>query len=203
MSMQKVHCGCPDLRSVALVGTPCVMTSYEKMFVVGKNTHNAHKFSSHVRLRIGLFCLGTYSYEKLMKGYLEHEHGIDISEITKLQISEDVLHVYAGEKELLSAGINEIGDYKRDGCKVCEDFTGLFSDISVGNNGTLEGKSSVIIRTDFGKDVFEDALERGYIEAKPMDKSGVDLIHRLMKGKKEAGIAEKGRRKKKLMEQME
>jgi coenzyme F420 hydrogenase subunit beta len=141
------------------------------------------------------------SYEKLMKGYLEGKHGIDISEITKLQISEDVLHVYAGEKEQLRAGINEIGDYKRDGCTVCEDFTGLFSDISVGNVGSPAGKSSVIVRTDFGKEVFEGALKRGYIEAKPIDKSGADLIHRLMKEKKEAGMAEKERRKK-LMEQL-
>jgi len=190
-----------DLWSVALVGTPCGMSSYEKMFVVGRDTHNAHNFSSHVRLRIGLFCLGTYSYEKLMKGYLEGKHSIDISEVTKLQISEDVLHVYAGEKELLSVGIDEIEGYKRDGCKVCEDFAGLFSDISVGNVSSPAGKSSVIIRTDFGKDVFEGAIERGYIEAKPMDKSGVDLIHRLMKKKKEAGISEKERRKK-LMEQL-
>ncbi len=189
-----------DLWSAALVGTPCVMSSYEKMLVVGRDTHNAHNFSSHIKLRIGLFCMGSYSYEKLMKGHLEHEQGIDISEITKLDISEDVLHVYAGGKEQLSAGIDEVEDYKRDGCKVCEDFTGLFSDISVGNVGSPAGKSSVIIRTDFGKEVFEGALERGYIEAKPIEKSGADLIHRLMKEKKEAGIAEKERRKK-LMEQ--
>jgi coenzyme F420 hydrogenase subunit beta len=141
--------------------------------------------------------MGTYSYEKLIKEYLGREHGVNINEVTKLQISEDVLHLYVGDKELLSAGINEIEDYKRDGCKVCEDFAGLFSDISVGNNGSPEGKSSVIIRTDFGKKVFEGALERGYIEAKPIDKSGADLIHRLMKEKKEAGIAEKERRMKK------
>jgi len=190
-----------DLWSVALVGTPCDMVSYEKMLVVGRETHNAHNFSSHIRLRIGLFCLGSYSYEKLMKEYLERKQGLNISEVTKLQISEGILHVYEGEKELLSVGIDEIDEYKRDGCKVCEDFSGLFSDISVGNNGTPEGKSSVIVRTDFGKEVFEGALERGYIEAKPIEKSGADLIHKLMKEKKEAGMAEKERRKKKLMEQ--
>ena len=65
----------------------------------------------------------------------------------------------------------------------------------MGNNGTPEGRSSVIVRTDFGKDVFECAVERGYIEAKPMEPSGVELIHKLMKQKKEAGIAEKERRK--------
>jgi len=189
-----------DLWSVALVGTPCDMVSYEKMLVVGRGTHNAHNFSSHIRLRIGLFCMGSYGYEQLMKTYLEEEHGIDINEVTKMQISDNVLHVYTGDKELLSAGIEDIADYKRDGCKVCEDFTGLFSDISVGNVGSPEGKSSVIVRTDFGKEVFEGALERGYIEAKPIEPSGADLIHRLMKEKKEAGIAEKGRRKKKMEE---
>jgi coenzyme F420 hydrogenase subunit beta len=189
-----------NLQSVALVGTPCQMSSYEKMFVVGKDTHNAHNFSSRIRLRVGLFCMGSYLYKKLMQGYLELKHGLDISKVTKLQISENVLHAYKSEKELLSAGINEIENYKRDGCKVCEDFTGLFSDISVGNVGSPAGKSSVIVRTDLGKGVFEGALERGYIEAKPMERSGVDLIHRLMKEKKEAGMAEKERRKK-LMEQ--
>jgi coenzyme F420 hydrogenase subunit beta len=191
------------LWSVALVGTPCQMAAYEKMLAVGRDTHNAHNFSSNVRLRIGLFCKGAYSYEKLMKEYLERKHGINISEITKLDINEDVLHVYAGDKELLSAGINDIEDCKREGCKVCEDLTGRFSDISVGNIGTPGGKSSVIIHTDFGKEVFESALQWGFIEAKPVDKSGADLIHRLQKEKREAGIAEKEmqkNKKKKLME---
>ena len=190
------------LWSVALVGTPCQMAAYEKMLAVGRDTHNAHNFSSNVRLRIGLFCKGAYSYDKLVKEYLERKRGINISEITKLDIREDVLHVYAGEKELLNAGINEIEDYKREGCKVCEDFTGLFSDISVGNVGTPAGKSSVIIHTDFGKEVFESALQWGFIEAEPMKKSGVEQIHRLMKEKREAGIAKKEQRKK-LTEQEE
>jgi coenzyme F420-reducing hydrogenase beta subunit len=89
-----------DLQSVALVGTPCGMASYEKMVVVGKDTHNAHNFSSHIKLRIGLFCMGTYSYKKLINECLEHEHGVNISEVTKLQISEDVLHLYAGDSGL-------------------------------------------------------------------------------------------------------
>ena len=94
----------------------------------------------------------------------------------------------------MSVAINEIEGYKREGCKICKDFSGLFSDISVGNVGSPAGTSTVIVRTDFGKEVFEYALERGFIEAKPIDKSGADLIHRLMKEKKAAGIAEKERR---------
>ncbi|GEM_PF-100520 len=184
------------LWSVALVGTPCQMAGYEKMLDVGRGTHNAHNFSSSVRLRIALFCPGAYSYDKLVKEYLEREHGILSDEITKLEIREDGLHVYAGDKELLHAGMNEIEDYKREGCKICADFTGLFSDISVGHIGSPAGKSTVIIHTDSGKEVFERALEWGYIEAKLINKAGADLIHRVKQEKREAGLVEKARRKK-------
>ena len=183
------------LWSSALVGTPCQMEAYEQMLAVGRGTHNAHNFSTNVQLRIGLFCQGCYSYEKLMKDYLERKHGINLTEVTKLDIRDDVLHVYAGDKELLSVGINELEDYKRDGCKICEDFIGLFSDLSVGNVGVPAGKSAVIIHTNFGKEVLEYAIARGFIEAKPIDPSGADLIHRLQNEKKEAGIAEQERRK--------
>jgi coenzyme F420 hydrogenase subunit beta len=182
------------LWSVALVGTPCQMAGYEKMLDVGRDTHNAHNFSSTVRLRIALFCQGAYSYDKLVKEYIEHAHGIPRGEITKLDIQEDGLHVYAGDKELLHVELSEIEDYKREGCKICKDFIGLFSDISVGHIGTPAGKSTVIIHTDFGKEVFERAIEWGYIEAKPINKAGADLIHRLQKEKREAGLAEKARR---------
>jgi len=176
------------LWSVALVGTPCQMAAYEKMLAVGRGTHNAHDFSSNVRLRIGLFCTGAYSNDKLLSDYLERERGISINEITKLDFREDGLHVYADDKELLRAGLNEIADYKRAGCKICDDLTGQFSDLSVGTIGSPPGKSTVIIHTDFGKEVFESARKWDFIDAKPMDKSGVDLIHRLQKEKKEAGL---------------
>lgn len=183
------------LWSVALAGTPCQMAAYEKMLAVGRGTHNAHDFSSTVRLRIGLLCQGAYSYEALLTDYLERERGIPIAEITNLEIQEDGLHVYAGDKELLHAGFEEIAGYKRDGCKICEDFIGQFSDISVGHIGSPPGKSTVIIHTDFGKEVFESARQQGFIEAKPLEKSGADLIHRLQEEKKAAGMAEKERRK--------
>jgi len=51
------------LWSVALVGTPCQMEAYEKLLSVGRETHNAHNFSSVVRLRIAVFCDGVLTSE--------------------------------------------------------------------------------------------------------------------------------------------
>lgn len=183
------------LWTVALVGTPCQIAGYEKMLEVGRGTHNAHNFSSTVRLRISLFCTGVYLYDALVKEYLERKRGIPVREITRLDIRDDGLHVYADGNELLHGALSEIADYKRAGCKICEDFVGQFSDISVGHTGTPAGKSTVIIHTDFGKEVFERAIEWGYIDAKPIDKAGAELIHRLQREKREAGRAEKAKRK--------
>ncbi|RJS70812.1 hypothetical protein CW714_06740 [Methanophagales archaeon] len=69
-----------DLWSVTLVGTPCQMSSYERMLTVGRDTHNAHNFSSHIRLRIGLFCLSYYSYMRRFRCHvLRYKHEKEIT----------------------------------------------------------------------------------------------------------------------------
>ncbi|MGC9443774.1 MAG: Coenzyme F420 hydrogenase/dehydrogenase, beta subunit C-terminal domain [Candidatus Methanospirareceae archaeon] len=136
------------LWSVALVGTPCQMEAYEKMLAVGRETHNAHNFSSVVRLRIAVFCDGVFTSE--------------------------------GEK--------------RAGCKICEDLTGQFADLSVGSIGAAEGASTVIVHTDMGKEVFESAQHWGFIEAKPMDRSAIAALGQKQAEKREAGLKEQERR---------
>jgi coenzyme F420 hydrogenase subunit beta len=178
------------LWSAALVGTPCQMEAYEQMLAVGRGTHNAHDFSSNVRLRIGIFCQGVYSTGALLKEYLERERGIPLDQVTELAIKDDGLHVYAGDQELLHASLEEIEAYKRPCCKLCEDFIGRFADISVGHIGSPAGASTVIIHTDFGKEVFERAVEWGFIDAKPLDRSGVELIKQRQQEKQAAGKAE-------------
>ncbi len=183
------------LWSVALVGAPCQLEAYEQMLAVGRGTHNAHNFASAVRLRLGIFCEGVYSLDAI-KEHLERERGIPRDAITRLALKDDGLHVYAGDDELLHAGPEELEAFKRGCCKLCEDFVGRFADISVGHFGSPAGASTVIIHTDFGKEVFDRALEWGFLEAKPLDKSGVELIQRRQQEKKAAGKAEQKRRKK-------
>jgi coenzyme F420 hydrogenase subunit beta len=183
------------LWSVALVGTPCQMAGCEKMLAVGRGTHNAHDFSSNVRLRIGLLCQGAYSYDTLLKDFIEGERGIPADTITNFEIQDDGLHVYGCDEELLHAGLDEIAAYKREGCKICDDFIGRFADISVGHIGSPPGKSTVIVHTEVGKDAFESARQWDFIEAGAMDERGVKLLRLLQEDKKKAGKAEKERRK--------
>jgi coenzyme F420-reducing hydrogenase beta subunit len=86
-------------------------------------------------------------------------------------------------------------DTKREGCEICEDLTGQFADLSVGTiGGAAEGVSIVIVHTDFGKEVFESARQWGFIEAKPLGQTDMDLIRQVQQEKKEAGRSENERR---------
>ena len=171
-----------DFESIALVGTPCQITAYRRMMVEGAG---AYKQASKVKFTMGLFCTETFIYEKLMKEYLERELGINISEITKFSIEKGKFYVHAGEKELLGVKIDELHEYVREGCKICEDFSAKFADISVGSVGAPPGVSAVIIRTEVGREIFEGAIEKGYIESRPIEevKPGLVAIRKLEKMK--------------------
>ncbi|MFQ6118857.1 MAG: Coenzyme F420 hydrogenase/dehydrogenase, beta subunit C-terminal domain, partial [Methanosarcinales archaeon] len=48
-------------------------------------------------------------------------------------------------------------------CKVCQDFSAVESDVSVGSVGSKEGFSSVIVRKEVGKEIMDYILEKEYV----------------------------------------
>ncbi|HUW46373.1 MAG TPA: Coenzyme F420 hydrogenase/dehydrogenase, beta subunit C-terminal domain, partial [Dehalococcoidia bacterium] len=51
-------------------------------------------------------------------------------------------------------------------CLVCRDFTADLADIAIGSDGSAEGWSTVIIRTEAGEKVFAGMEEKKLIDAK-------------------------------------
>jgi coenzyme F420 hydrogenase subunit beta len=74
-------------------------------------------------------------------------------------------------------------EYVRKGCKVCRDFTGISSDISVGNVGTPEGYSTVLVRNKWGKGFFDRAVINGYVSVE--GEASIDPVISLSKKKME------------------
>ena len=77
-------------------------------------------------------------------------------------------------------------------CHICEDFTGEYADVSVGNVGTPDGWSTVIVRTEAGEKAFRAAVDSGLLEAQPVEgfDLGDTLVHRLARMKREKGSDE-------------
>jgi len=167
---------------VVVVGTPCQIRAVRKMQF---SRHGAYKYGSKVTLTIGLFCMESFYYDRLIKEYLPQK--TDLSKISKFSIRKGKFIVEAGGAKVVDVALNEVKAYARGSCHFCTDFTAELADISVGSVGSPDGWSTVLVRSVKAKDIFDEAVNAGFIECKPLDqvKPGLTSVLKLSKSKKE------------------
>jgi coenzyme F420 hydrogenase subunit beta len=161
---------------VAIVGTPCQIRSYRKMQT---SLLGARKLASAVSLAIGLFCMESYRYDQFIGDYLRTKN-IDVSKVSRFAIKKGKFRVTIEGQEVLTVPIKELDKFVRSSCRVCEDFTAEFADISVGGVGCPEGWCTVIARTMRGQEFLTEGERNGWIELKPIDpgKYGMEQVLR-------------------------
>ncbi|MCS7115908.1 MAG: Coenzyme F420 hydrogenase/dehydrogenase, beta subunit C-terminal domain [Nitrososphaerota archaeon] len=160
-----------DKRNVAFVGTGHEIVAIRKSQLV-KNEY--WSLGDYVKLTIGLFCVERFS-NRLIKEYIPSK-GINPGEITKFHLTEDSFIIYSGDKVLLKTPIKELDPYVMPCCYKCSSSTADLADISAGGIGSEPGWTTVIIRSKRGEDLFNEALNAGYIEAKPLSQDGLNTI---------------------------
>lgn len=170
-----------DKKKIAVVGTPCQMRGLSK--IVTGDFADA-KIRDTVDLKIGLLCMETFNYGSFME-FLKKE-GVDASKVDKFQIKSGRFIANDGGEEVYNVGLSEVKGQVRPCCHGCGDFTSEFADISVGNVGSADGWSTVIVRTKRGEDALISAEKNGLIEIKSVEegKSGRGIIKRLAKRKR-------------------
>ena len=147
------------LRKLAVVGTPCVINAIYQ--ILSSDNDLLKPFREAIRLKIALFCFETYDYSKMIKKL--SEDGIEPWEVKKMDIEAGKLKITLINGNTVEYKLKDVEFAMRNGCKVCGDFTGLTSDISVGNVGTEKGYSTVLIRNKWGEGFFKRAVYNGYI----------------------------------------
>ncbi len=169
------------LEKVAVVGTPCQMRGLTRMTIGPmKNV----KYRDAVDLKVGLFCMETFSHDSFIE-YLE-ENDVDPAKVTKFEIKKGRFYAHAGEERLHRARLKKVKGLIRSCCGQCEDFSSEYADISVGNVASPPGYSTVLVRTERGKNALESAIKSGLIEAEPIEdfEKGETLVHKLAGMKK-------------------
>lgn len=104
----------------------------------------------------------------------------DLTKVEKMDIKKGKFIVKIGEEEI-SFGVKELDDIVPSGCKICQDFVAVESDVSVGSVGSPNGFSSVIVRTDVAKKIMNYIKEKGYAE---LSEANVEVIEKLINYKK-------------------
>ena len=72
--------------------------------------------------------------------------------------------------------LNELRSHIPDGCLVCPDMTSEWADISVGN---LEGEpqwNTIIVRTEKGETLIENAVTDGWLVTKEMPQENLEHL---------------------------
>ena len=142
------------IENLGFVGLPCQIQAVRKFQLWPPLSDKYGKF----KLIIGLFCSSNYSYES-MYNLVKDLIGVSTTEIKKFDVSHGKFIAYLNDGTIKEVSIKGTSKYHFSSCKFCKDYTAEFSDISIGSIGSPENTwNSVIIRSDVGMNIFNDAL---------------------------------------------
>jgi coenzyme F420 hydrogenase subunit beta len=143
------------LEKLAFVGMPCQIQAVRKLQLFSPLSKEYGKFT----LVIGLYCYSNYSYD-LIETFIQGELGVSLSDIKKMDVSQGKFYIYMKDTSIKEIPIKEMKKYTWISCHYCKDYTAEIADISVGSVGASENDwNSVILRTDIGKKIFNEAIE--------------------------------------------
>jgi len=167
-------------KNLAVVGVPCQMQALlkSKIYDIGLPS------LGNIEYRIGIFCMESFSYEGLLK--ICEILKTDVKDAKKMDINKGKFFVYTNKGEELAVPIKEISNLAREDCEVCFDLTSESADISVGSIGSTSGWNTVLIRTEKGKQLYEELLANDLIESKDIAgvKPGLPLLIRIANAKR-------------------
>ena len=142
--------------------------------------------AERVKLLIGLFCTETFDMAKLTT--VLEALGTSFEDVEKFNIRKGNFIVYTKSGETLKMPVRTMRAYAREACNYCYDFASEFADVSVGSIGSEDGWSTVIVRSDAGKDLLNRAEAAGLIETKKLSKERVADVKKLASFKKRENL---------------
>lgn len=164
---------------IALVGMSC-MSSVPPMMM----KRGARKPGKRITLNIGLLCSKSFT-DDIFEGLLEKSYGLARTDITKMNIKGKLqlwLREGINEDNYLEVPLKECHAFTRPGCNTCPDFAAEHADISMGGLGQSGGWTLTIVRTDLGRQILDEMIADGWVEANSAvdtDPGAVDLMRKL------------------------
>ena len=156
----------PAKPRLAVVGTPCEIQGLRAMQARRWPT-GAHRVDAVV-LTIALMCTKSFDYQGLMLQLLRDDRGIDLDRVSKVDVIRGRMIVEYRDGEIaVDEPIKRFHGVALKGCDECADFLGRGADLSVGSVGSMDGWSSVLVRTERGRRALDNA--RGRLDFRELD----------------------------------
>lgn len=164
------------LKNLALVGMGCMSSINGTL-----SARNLNKYRRKIALTIGLLCSKSFTYEGLMKGKIEGELGIPLTDVAKVNVKGKFMLWRRSTGEEVDIPLKECMPFTREGCKLCPDFAAEHADISTGGLGQLDGWTLTVVRTERGSEWMQGLVDAGWITVRPgsEDPAAVALMEKL------------------------
>jgi len=145
-------------RKIALVGTPCQIRAARRLQQILLRKHPDMKLTL-----IGLFCYEILDY-KMLKEETMRLLGVNLDDAEKTQITKGKYIVTINGKDYTTK-IKELNSAIEKRCLNCPDFPAKYADVSVGSVGSADEYSTVIVRSNVGKELISKVdLEKGEVD---------------------------------------
>lgn len=162
-----------EYERIAFVGVPCQVQA-ARLF--------QQTVSDRIELIVGLFCMESFTYDKLAKDFIPNELEIDVKDVRRMDITKGKFICHTQDGEQHGVPVRDIASYARSSCHHCKDFSSYHADISVGSVGAPDGWNAVLVRTYAGEHYFSKV--KGDLE---IDEANIEFVKKLagMKHKNE------------------
>ena len=134
-----------ELDKLAVVGTPCHIQAVRHLQRIKL------ELSPAVAFTIGLFCSENIAFDGLSKHM--SRIGVREEDVDRMAVSNGEFTIQAGSNNT-PIPISDLKNWVPHHCQFCGDYTSELADISIGSEGSPEGWSTVVIRTEKGEEIF-------------------------------------------------
>jgi coenzyme F420-reducing hydrogenase beta subunit len=165
-----------SLERLAVVGRPCQITALRKRMLIEDPSFANEK----IVLAIGLFCMWSLSYRKLSTYLKVHLKG---KRVQKMDIPKGRFLVTSGSQRM-EFPHDHIRSFSREACLRCFDFTAELADISVGSTEWKTAWNTLIIRSETGRELVDEASKEGWIETRPFPEEKMQILRDASRAKK-------------------
>jgi len=145
-----------DQMNIAVVGTPCQIHSIRKMQQLG--IMPAHV----INYVLGLFCYENFVFSAESWKKMEEKFKFSINNLEKINIKDKVIFYQHNANPIL-VDFTGMSEFMRPACSACDDFSNVYADISFGGLGSQDDYTTTLMRTKTGLEIYEKALNKGYI----------------------------------------
>jgi len=169
---------------LGVVGTPCQMTAVAQM---RSNPLESVEHTVPVGLSVGLFCNWSVDTRQLIDLLVQR---LKISEIRSMDIPPPPAGIMALETDngRVEISLSEIKPLIPHTCYVCPDMTAEFADLSAGMFEGRSGWNTLIVRSQAGDEIVQQARKEGFIETGEFPAKNLEHLSKAAAEKKERSL---------------